>query len=251
MSMRQLEGRRPGFTLVEILIAVAILAIFLFWVYQLFIGGAKTANKASWISAIVDQLRNGTNFLNQHIKQTSYPTTLLADMIKDPCDNPDKSIAREYYLKILKNGQEIKAPQSGEILIMRFVVCQPEKPEQNKPGQLTEYQLFFSAKPNTLVTVGNLTMASEVFTFTTTPPKYAQGGKVKLTPVAGSRKLFNICEDVEHVLFKVDPGASLPTDPTDFRFMQIKIHCVFPKDPKTFKDNSIMVTPNVGIALLP
>lgn len=242
---------RSAFTLVEILIAISILAIFLYYVYHLFIGGAKTANKANWLSSIVDQLRNATNFLNQHIKQTSYPTTLLADTIKDPSDNPDKNIAQKYYLKILKNGEEIKAPNSGEIVVMSFVVCQPEKPETNKPGLLTQYNLYFTAKHNSLVNLGDLTMTTETFTFTTTPPQYARSGNINLTPVSGSKKQYKLCEDVDYIYFKVDPAATLPTDPTDFRFMQIKIHCVFPKDPKTFKDNSIMVTPNVGIALLP
>ncbi len=244
--------RRQGFTLLELMIALAIVALFLFWVYQLFIGGSKTANKASWISAIVDQLRNGTTYLSQNIKSTSYPTTLLADTIKDPCENPDKSVAQEYFLKIKSNGTNIKAPTSGAEEIMRFSVCQPEKPSATPPlpGQVTVFKLMFHAVPNTLVTVGDLRMEVESFSFTTAPPQYAQGGKISLTPIAGSKKTVSICTDVEYVNFQVDPGASLPTDPTDFRFMQIRIHCVYPKDPKTYKDNSIMITPNVGIMLL-
>ncbi|NLI79218.1 MAG: prepilin-type N-terminal cleavage/methylation domain-containing protein [Candidatus Riflebacteria bacterium] len=252
-ALRQGAGRaRSGFTLLELMIALGIVAMFLFWVYQLFIGGSKTANKANWISTIVDQLRNGTSFLSQNIKSTSYPTTLLADTIKDPCENPDKSVAQEYFLKIKSNGTDIKAPTAGQEEIMRFSVCQPEKPSTTPPqaGQVTVFKLMFHAVPNSLVTVGDLRMEVESFSFTTTPPQYAQGGKVSLTPIAGSKKTVSICTDVEHVSFQVDPGASLPTDPTDFRFMQIKIHCVYPKDPKTYKDNSIMITPNVGIMLL-
>ena len=241
-----------GFTLVELMMALGILSMFLFWAYQLFMGGTRTANKASWISSIVDQLRNGTKLISDRIKSSSYPTTLLADTVLDPSDNPNKTIANKYYLKILNNGDQIKAPTSGDLLIMQFVVCESEKPANSPPvqGQLTECKLWFIPKINSLAKVGDLRMDSETFKFSTVAPDYAKAGSVSLAPVSGSQKRFNICQDVEHVIFQVDPSATLPTDPTDLKFISVKIHCVFPKDPKTFKDSSIMITPNVGIDLL-
>lgn len=244
------KAKKLAFTLIEILVAIVIMAIFVYYAYQLFVGGSKTANKANWTSSIVNQLRNGTALLNKQIKQTSYPTTLLNDLLKDPTENPNLQVPQKYYLKILQNNQQILPPQSGEKLIMSFVTCQPEKPQQGLKGVLVENNLYFVYKTSPFVPVGDLVLKTKAYNFTTSPPDYAQSGNLNLQPIPNEEKTINICQDVAYVIFKVDPSATLPTLPTDFKFIQITIHCKFPKDPKTYKENSIIVTPNVGIGLL-
>jgi prepilin-type N-terminal cleavage/methylation domain-containing protein len=49
---------KRAFTLIEVMIACFVMALFMTGVYQLFIGGSKTAGRAQWISGTVDQLRN-------------------------------------------------------------------------------------------------------------------------------------------------------------------------------------------------
>ena len=87
-----------AFTLVEVLMAMAIFVMLLVGVYKLFIGGSQTAGKGQWINLTVDQMRNALSFISGEIKSATYPTTLLKDTIYDPCDNPDKSVDAKYYI---------------------------------------------------------------------------------------------------------------------------------------------------------
>lgn len=236
-----------GFTLLELMIAIAILSVFLFFAYKIFIGGSKTAGRAQWTNSAVDELRITTAYLSKELKSTSYPTTLLVDGICDPADNPNPGVARTYFVKIISNHEEIKAPSSGaKKKIMTWFVCQPEKPPA--AGSIRENILWFEGKPNTLANVGNLVVENINKKFKTAAPQYAKSGQLTLQddgPVGRQ----TLIRDVESVKFEA-PGP-LPSQATDFQPLKISIHCVYPKDPKAFKDNSTMATPNVGLETLP
>jgi len=238
---------RRGFTLLELMIAVSILTVFLFFVYKIFIGGSKTAGRSQWTNSVVDELRIATSVLSKEIKSTSYPTTLLRDSICDPCDNADASVARKYFLKIAANQQQIKAPAAGaKTNVMTWFVCQPEKPPE--PGLIKECRLWFEGRSNTMANVGDLVVETLSQKFTTAPDQYAKSGQLGLqTDGAPGRQV--LVHDVEWVKFEA-PGP-LPSMATEFQPLKISIHCVYPKDPKAFKENSTMATPNVGLELLP
>lgn len=242
-----LRRAQRGFTLLELLIAVAILSVFLFYTYKIFIGGSKTAGRAQWTNSAIDELRIATGFLSKELKSTSYPTTLLRDGICDPADNPDEAIARKFFVKIAANQQEIPAPASGvKKKIMTWFVCQPEKPPT--VGSIRENTLWFEGKPNTLAAVGDLFVESINKKFTTAAPQYAKSGQLNLQD-DGQPRLQNLVRDVASIKFEA-PGP-LPSAATDFQPLKISIHCVYPKDPKAFKENSTMATPNVGLEALP
>jgi len=236
-----------GFTLLELMIAVSLLAVFLFFVYKIFIGGSKTAGRSQWTNSVVDELRIATGFLGKEIKSTSYPTTLLRDSICDPSDNPDPAIARKYFLKIAANQQELRAPAAGgKTKLMTWYVCQPEKPPA--PGSYRESILWFEGRSNTLVSVGDLVVEINKNTFKTTPDQYARSGNLSLqSDGAPGRQV--LVHDVEWVKFEA-PGP-LPSMATEFQPLKISIHCVYPKDPKAFKESSTMATPNVGLEIAP
>jgi prepilin-type N-terminal cleavage/methylation domain-containing protein len=242
---------RRAFTMVELMIAVTILAIFLFFAYRLFLGGTATANKGNWINATVGELRNTTALLTKEIKSTSYPTTLFANMILDPCDNPDANVAKQFYLKIRAENQEIKAPDSGELEVMRWVSCEPEHPPN--PGKITYNSLWFKANPTaTRVKVGDIVHKTEAFTFTTAAnsspnSNHARSGNLAKSPLPNGKKEHTILRDVELIHFTVP--ESLPTTATNFAPINIRLRTWFPQDSRVFKENSIMVTPNVGISL--
>lgn len=249
MTLQTTFGRqaRPGFTLVELLIAVAILAMFLFIVYQLFIGGSKTAGRSQWINGTVEEMRNSLSLLQKELKSTSYPTTLFANTILDPTGDPAKSAP--FFVQIKQENQLLTPPAVGQapVEIMRWVVCEPEQPPNS--GKITYNKLLLEGTPNTLVSVGNLIIRSETFDFKTSPPDHARSGEAGLakTIVAtAAKRNREIVHDVEHVKFLVP--ASLPTGPTDFQPLKITLRTRYPKDPNVFKENEVMVTPNVGIS---
>ncbi len=242
--------RKNGFTMVELMCAMVVLAVFVYYAYGLFISGTKTANKGSWINAAIEKLRTGTAILNKEIKASSYPTTLLDDKILEPADNKNATVAQQYYLKIPSLKKQISSHEgfkTRESPLMKWFVCTPEKFPSEK-GILIENVVYFVPEENSLAKVGKLKWESYGNRFTTSGPDHAKSGNLNLTPDPSLNRQSNLVDDVEWVMFE-SLAPSFPTGATDLQPLKIHIHCVFPKDPKTTKENSIMITPNVGMML--
>lgn len=242
--------RKKAFTLVEVLIAMAIFSLLLTGVYQLFIGGSKTAGKGQWINGTVDQMRNALNLISSEIIAATYPTTLLKDTIYDPCDNPNKEIAKKYYLRIKKDAESIKVPSSGEELIMSWNVCYTEKPNL-EPGKLYSHKLYLVYKNQIdSFTTGDLVLKTEAYSYRTEAKNnYAKSGKLNLTPIPSETRNKTLVNDVESVEFSV-AGNIPPQKSVDFFPISVKIRTLYTKDTKVSKENSIMATPQVAIDLL-
>lgn len=242
----QKNREKKAFTMVEVMIACIIMAMFLSAVYKLFIGGSKTAGRAQWISGTVDQLRNSLTLLNREIKSSTYPTTLFTDTFFDPCDNDDKSVPAQFYMKILKTPEKIDSPSSGELKIMTWVSCEPEKPPA--AGKIIKNELYLvSSKTSAKIPLSKLRMKSDAFAFTTDKTaEYAKSGKLSLKPIPEETRSKILVNDVQYVEFSV-AGKLPPESPLDFFPISITIRTLYPKDERVFKENSIMATPQVGI----
>lgn len=245
--MKNIKAFRRAFTLVEVLIACMVMALFMTGVYQLFIGGSKTAGRAQWISGTVDQLRNTLSYLSRDIRSATYPTTLFSDTFFDPCDNADQSVPEQFYLRILKDGTPINTPSSGELKVMTWVVCEPEKPK-NQPGKIVKNELYLDFKLNINgAAIGDLRLKSDAFSYTTDAKNdYARSGKLNLTPLPAETRTKVLVNDVQQIEFSV-AGTLPPEKPVDFFPISVKIRTLYPKDDKVIKENSIMATPQVGI----
>jgi len=245
--LKKLKKNRRAFTLVEVLIACVVMAMFMSGVYQLFIGGSKTAGRAHWINGTVEQMRNTLNYLSREIRSSTYPTTLFSDTFYDPCDNSDLSVPGQFYLRIHKDGVPIATPASGDLKIMSWVVCEPEKPK-NLPGKIVKNELYLEHHfTHGNVALGNLKLKSEAFTYTTdAKDNYAKSGKLNLTPIPEETRTRVMVNDVQFVEFSV-AGTLPPEKPVDFFPISVKIRTLYPKDQNVFKENSIMATPQVGI----
>jgi len=241
---------RRAFTLVELLIAVSILSIFLFFAYRLFSGGQRVAGKAQWIGMIVDQQRNATQQLNIQLKSTSYPTTLLPDGIYDPSSKGAPPAAADpYYVKIDSSMTVKSSTISGEKVILSWVCCEPERPPS--PGIIVENQLILTPVFHSLVKVSIMKLRSRGFTFTTNAggasnQRYAQSGVISKAAKADLNRDLHLVDDVEEVRFIV-PVTPPSREPQPIK---IEIRSLYPKDPKVFKENSLMITPNVGVGTL-
>lgn len=236
-----------GFTLIEVIIACLVMALFMTGVYQLFIGGSKSAGRAQWINNTVDQLRNTLNLLGREIRSSTYPTTLFSDTFYDPCDNSDPAVPAQFYLRIVKDGEPVPTPSSGELKVMSWVVCEPEKPE-NQPGKIIKNELILQFKENiNNIPLGDLRMKSEAFRYSTDrASEYARSGKLNLTAIPEETRTKTLVNDVQFIEFSV-AGTLPPEKPVDFFPISVKIRTLYPKDNKVHKENSIMATPQVGI----
>jgi prepilin-type N-terminal cleavage/methylation domain-containing protein len=244
-------NKRKAFTLVEVVIALAIFSLLLTGIYQVFIGGSKTAGKGQWINNTVDQMRNALSLISAEIRKATYPTTMFKNTIYDPCDNNDKKVPAKYYLRILKDGTPINVPSSDKIKIMDWCVCSSEKPEDNEKGKFINHQLYLVYKTKTANSItGDLVLKTESFDYTTdSKNNYARSGKIYLTPRSSETREKTLVNDVESVEFIVG-GKINPQKPLDFLPISVKIRTLYSKDIKVFKENSIMATPQVAIDLL-
>jgi type II secretory pathway pseudopilin PulG len=241
---------KRAFTLIEVVVACGILGLFMYGVYTLYTGGSKTAAKGQWINDAVNELRNATSVIHKSINSATYPTTMFTDKFYDPCDNTDKSVAAQFYLKILKDSEKIETPASGQTTVMKWVVSSPEKPPLST-GKITKHELIlaFDAKYLTKP-LGKLILKTEAFTFTTDAHNnYARSGKLNLTPISDESGVKTLVNNVLFVEFMVG-GTIPPEKPVDFLPISVKICTGYPKDEKVVKENSIMATPQVGIDLL-
>lgn len=246
--MRHLKPVKSAFTLVEVVVACGVMAMFMVGVYQLFIGGSKTAGKAQWITGTVDQMRNALQLISRDIRSATYPTTLFSDTFFDPCDNADIAVPAQYYLRILKDGEVINAPTSGELKVMSWVMCEPEKPPQ-QPGKLIRNEVYLDHALDTAGgPVANLRIKTEAFSYTTSAQNsYAKSGTLSMSPIPEESRNRVYVNDVQFIEFSV-AGTIPPEKPVDFFPISVKIRTLYPKDEKVFKENSIMATPQVGIA---
>ena len=243
--------KRKAFTLVEVVIALAIFSLLLTGIYKVFIGGSKTAGKGQWINTTVDQMRNALNLISAEIRKATYPTTMFKDTIYDPCDNDDKTVAGKYFLRILKDGTPINVPSNDKLKIMDWCVCSSEKPEENVKGKFINHQLYlvYKTKAGSSI-IGDLVLKTEAFNYTTdSKSKYAKSGKIFLTPISSETREKTLVNDVESVEFIVG-GKINQEKPLDFFPISVKIRTLYSKDTKVFKENSIMATPQVAIGLL-
>ncbi|HNV69890.1 MAG TPA: type II secretion system protein [Candidatus Ozemobacteraceae bacterium] len=236
--------RRRAFTLIEVMMALAVVGIFLAISYRLFIGSQRIAGKGTWTSGVIDQMRNALNQLNLSLKSTSYPTTLLSDAIKDPV-NGGMDVAKKFFVKLHKDGTVKVANLTGETEIAQWVVCEPEKPPQR--GIIIYHRLLLVPIAKTVVKEGEkvaeLWIDAQANAFSTTGPKHAESGTLSLTALPDKNRRFRILEDVSEVRFTV-PSALPALDPQPIK---IELRCQYPRDVNTFKENSLMITPNVGV----
>jgi prepilin-type N-terminal cleavage/methylation domain-containing protein len=253
-----LKTRKQAFTVVELLIAVFVLSIFVFYAYKLFIGGSKIATKAQWINGTTTQLRNAINNINNQLKGTSYPTTLLDDAIQEPGSSTDPSKPYEKFcVQILSEklggdyGIEAKSLTAAPKRILTWVMCEPEvvKANQQKNGALTRSSLFFAPSNNIPnIKVGKLILRTRRFSFTTNPAeKYALSGNFASLVHEKPRDYETvIVNDVEEVRITV---TNLPPckDPQP---VKVAIKCRWPADPKVVKDASMNMMTNVGLTTI-
>ncbi len=67
---------RKGFTVVEIIIAAGVLALFMTGLFSLYRGGSNLSNATIWAQQTINQLKMSCRQLNDSIKASTYPTSI-------------------------------------------------------------------------------------------------------------------------------------------------------------------------------
>ncbi|NLM18026.1 MAG: type II secretion system protein [Candidatus Riflebacteria bacterium] len=241
-------NRKKAFTMLELMVTLAVLSLLSIGVYKLFFSGSKTAAKAQWINQTVQEMRNASAILEKAIGASSYPATLFSDTIYEPPANKNKEVAKKFYTKILKDNQEI-VPTTAPQTLMTWCACKPEKPPEGV-GEIINYSLILEPESLSGVPSGNLYLSSEAFTFRTEPSQgYARSGDLNLVPLPKESHRKLLIKDVTGVTLTV-AGHCPARNALDFFPLSIKIKTTDPKDTKVSKETSIMATPHTAITLI-
>lgn len=118
-----------GFTLLEIIIASGVLAIFMVGLFSLFGGGSRLTNSTIWVQNITNQLRMACREINQTIKKSSYPSSF---------EFPGKITVVEneecFYLKYVEGPTNAEGVTSGGGLVPGKVILSLTESTPAKSG---------------------------------------------------------------------------------------------------------------------
>ncbi len=124
-----MNKRAPkGFTLLEIMIASMVLAIFTLVGYRVFIAMSRSFQKGSWALATQNKLRNGLHFIREEMQKATYRTDVKVDGTVITPDDFELS---------LTSATEVT---SGKIA--RWYICLPfVTDDADSPGAVFECEL--------------------------------------------------------------------------------------------------------------
>lgn len=111
-------SKHSGFTLVEVLIASTVMVLFLAGGFALYMQGQNTISKSSWINNSTREEGFMLRELAELAKSSSYPTTVLSNVIK--------VAEKEVYKAKLPLGTGIIAPQKTPFDLLAFPICSPQ-----------------------------------------------------------------------------------------------------------------------------
>lgn len=220
--------KNKGFTLMEVIIACAVLSLFFIGLLSLYSSGSKMGNATMWLQSTTSQLKNAARQINTSIRKSSYPTKI--EFPQNIIEAKKDCFYLQYYKGILKSP-------STETTFLVSVESSPAKTgfSENTSAFLT-YHIF------TLDNNENLTYYKDKVEVTADDINENFERKIKLPPDKGIKTI--LVRNVESVecLKKRDDDKAQP--------IEIKITCFMPKSNGTRRSETAVGTPNVDLKCL-
>ena len=125
-------SKRIGFTLVEVLIASTVMVLFLGAGFTLYFQGQNTITKSSWINNSTREEGFALRELAELAKASSYPSTVLSNVIK--------IAEKDVYKAKLPLGTGKIAFNKSPLDLLAFPICTaqiiPEGKDKSEPGNI-------------------------------------------------------------------------------------------------------------------
>ncbi len=217
--------KNKGFTLVEILIACGVLALFMSGVMALYSSGSKMSNSTMWLQNTTNKLRGATRLISECIRKGSYPT-----QIEYPKDIQE---SRAACFDLHYHKDTLTAAESDKNFLV-VTESKPVKKGETKNVEKGELKIHvFKLMKNGDLTYGRYdeTGITEVKgdSFTrTVPPKTSPNYQIVLV------------KDVESVVCQ-------PKESRDDSPLEIIINCVMPRNKATKRSEKAIGVPNVKL----
>lgn len=221
---------RKAFTLMEVIISCAVLALFITGLITLYSSGSKMTNSAMWLQNIASQLKNATRQINMSIQKSSYPTKIEYPGTIVECKNACFNV--KYYSTSFKASS---ASPTGTTVLQTTEATPARTGGPDNIAPVLRYHIYLLKQNGDLiysryidsgVSASNLTGDG----FTRTIPS----GKVEYTAT--------LVRDVESIEFENIKGT---TDSP----LKVKINCAM-KHSKTKRSEETIGVPNVNITTI-
>ena len=243
--MNTLRLKLRGFTLTEVLIASAVMSLFMAGLFALFRSGQNASGQAFWIQKVSGSLRNTTRHISQTVQKSSYPSTFVFP--GDIKENTGNDFRLHYSWRgtlFATQSASVGAPGPMGTQFLRFVESFPEKQgfDVNRSASLT-YHIY------SLSSQGKLYYHRfEEVVGASTPPAYNElSGLTRPTiPPGGAigMQAQELIQDVESVT--VAAGNAVATAPS----ILVEVTCRYPRG-ETRRSEQAVVVPNVQALMHP
>lgn len=228
---------KSGFTLIEVVIASAVLTLFLGGLFSLYSGGQRLGSQSFWTQQTINRLRNACRHISDNIKKSTYPSTIIFP------GNVIENTSNDFRLKF--NGQETVfatdtvavagAANPGRYLF-QFAECTPERQrfEADTPGVIRYHVYSLSMEGKLLYH-----LYSETNVVTVSPDYVRSLNRPTFPPAAAVLERNSIiAEDVESVTIR-------PQQENQVSPITISITCRYPRG-ETRRIEEATAVPNVA-----
>ena len=236
--------KNKGFTLIEVIIAFAVLTLFFGGLFSLYSSGSKMGNSTMWLQSITNQLKSTARQINTSIRKSSYPSLLTFP--QKITENKSDCFKLQYYDGKLesKDCPELTSNQNyGKIFLITTESTPAKKGYSSSENQDAEmiYHIFSLAKNGDL-TYSKYKDSESKDSFTDSFTKTIPGAATGVYKTTLVRNVESIkCERKDE---KNEKRSNTEPQP-----IQISINCVMPRA-STSRTEVAVGTPNVEIMTL-
>lgn len=231
--------KRKAFTLMEVIISCAVLALFMTGVMMLYSSGSKMTNSAMWLQNIASQLKNAARQINMSISKSSYPTKIEFPGKITECKNKDDFYVR-YYNTSTTPFYASSASESGT-KVLQVTESSPAKigGSAGKDGlaPVFKYHLYYLKKNGEFVYTRYVDKKVKPSDVTESFSRTVPSGDIEYNAT--------LVRDVESILFENINGKEESESP-----LKIKITCAMKKNNRTKRSEETVGVPNVKIKAL-
>lgn len=220
------HGSRRGFTVVEVLVAVAILGMLIYGLYTLFSRTVSSVDVGTWTSQTQVKMRNAIKQLSKDISAATYKSLMTSKEAKVFRDD-------KYKIKFKSGAVDTKTTQAD---LLNFTICTPGKQGLREADEQAKVVRVMLKSEKTADNRPKLTYVKTVDTADGRDSDASKGDNV-----ADDKKNMTLLEDV--IKFEarlidspnnvVNNNTNMADDTKGLRSLRIEIECAHPSYPKT------------------
>lgn len=250
--------KRRAFTLVEILITLALLSVLLVIAYEIMTKMFASGTVTQWESVLTTQFTNADSRMRDFLNASSYPSLLTPQGNAVLNFDPDKGLNNQAFLLGFPDGSGSKtfSDITAKTTILKWYRCEDGRAGieglPNQPPKALQISLIANPAGKTRsknITIFDLFMEEAPVTNLPATFDAFVGFSAPAAGAGSSTKMVGDCREITLKLLARTPGpVSLPVK--DRVQVEIEIKCVEPSAANAERSRKITAEANVGAKIL-